>query len=118
MERQTYFHRTGRRKSAVAQVRILPGGDAIVVNGSPYEERFPNLVHRKTIMKPFTVTEMLGKYSVTVNEDHLILDGTIQRLLEPLLLASGFTEIQISEYFKEWLDELKQKADLKIIIQE
>ena len=43
-----------------------------------------------------------GKYSVTVNEDHLNLDGVIQRLLEPLLLAASYSEKTISDYFKEW----------------
>ena len=66
MVKKTYFHRTGRRKTAIAQVRLLPGGGAIIVNGIPYEERFPRLTHRQTIEKPLVVTEALGKYSVMV----------------------------------------------------
>ncbi len=66
MEKQTYYQRTGRRKSAVAQVRLLPGGSAIIVNGTPYDELFPRLLHRETIIKPLVVTEMMDKYSITV----------------------------------------------------
>ncbi|MFC2006429.1 30S ribosomal protein S9 [Chloroflexota bacterium] len=66
MAKQTYFSETGRRKTAVAQVRLLPGGGAIIVNGIPYEELFPRLVHRQTIARPLVVTESLGKYSVMV----------------------------------------------------
>ncbi len=66
MDKQTYFHKTGRRKTAVAQVRILPGGGAIIVNGIPHEELFPRLAHRQTIVKPLVLTETLGKYNVTV----------------------------------------------------
>ena len=66
MERQAYFQKTGRRKSAVAQVRLLPGEGAIVINGTPYEELFPRLMHREKIVRPLTLTETLGKYSVTV----------------------------------------------------
>jgi small subunit ribosomal protein S9 len=66
LEKQNYFHRTGRRKMAVAQVRLVPGGGAIIVNGTPYEELFPRLVHRETIVKPLMLTEALGKYSVMV----------------------------------------------------
>jgi len=67
LEKQNYFHRTGRRKTAVAQVRLLPGGGgAIIVNGTPYEELFPRPVHRETIVKPLMITEALGKYSVMV----------------------------------------------------
>ena len=66
MEKQTYFHGTGKRKTAIAQVRLLPGEGAIVVNGVPYEERFPRLLHRQTIVKPLLVTENLDKYNVVV----------------------------------------------------
>jgi len=66
MEKQTYFHGTGRRKTAVAQVRLLPGNGAIITNGTPYEELFPNLEHRRTILQPLLVTENLGKYNAVV----------------------------------------------------
>ncbi|MFC2048293.1 30S ribosomal protein S9 [Chloroflexota bacterium] len=67
MEKQTYFQGTGRRKTAVAQVRLLPGGGgAIVVNGAPYEEVFTRLAHRQTIEKPLKLTDGLDKYSVMV----------------------------------------------------
>ncbi len=67
MEKQNYFSRTGWRKTAIAQVRVIPGaGNAIIVNGTPYEEIFPRLAHRQTILKPLTLTETLDKYSVMV----------------------------------------------------
>ncbi len=66
MEKQNYFHGTGKRKTAVAQVRLFPGNGAIIVNGDPYEERFPRLEHRRTITQPFLVTESINKYNVTV----------------------------------------------------
>ncbi len=66
MVKQTYFHKTGRRKSAIAQVRLLPGAGAIIVNGTPYEELFPRLTHRQTIAMPLILTDGLSKYSVMV----------------------------------------------------
>jgi len=66
LEKQDYVQRTGRRKTAVAQVRLFPGDGAIIVNGAPYEQVFPRLVHREAILKPFVITETMGKYSVTV----------------------------------------------------
>lgn len=66
MVKQTYFQKVGRRKTAVAQVRLLPGEGAIIVNGIPYEELFSRLVHRRTIARPLILTENLGKYSVMV----------------------------------------------------
>ena len=66
MAKETYFQKTGRRKTAVAQVRLLPGAGAIIVNGTPYEEVFPRQEHRQTIVKPLTLTEALDKYNVMV----------------------------------------------------
>ena len=66
MVRQAYFQKVGRRKTAVAQVRLLPGEGAIIVNGIPYEELFPRLVHRQTIARPLILTENLDKYSIMV----------------------------------------------------
>ena len=66
MEKKTYFYGTGRRKSAVARVRLLPGNGAIVVNGKPYEELFPRLEHRQIIVQPLLVTDSLGKYNAVV----------------------------------------------------
>lgn len=66
MEKQTYFSGTGRRKEATAQVRLLPGDGAIIINGKPYEELFPALVHQQTILQPLTVVESVGMYNVIV----------------------------------------------------
>lgn len=66
MEKQAYFYGTGRRKTAVAQVRVLPGSGAIIINGTPYEELFSRLEHRRIIMQPLLVTENTSKYNVVV----------------------------------------------------
>jgi len=66
MEKQTYFYGTGRRKTAVAQVRLLPGNGAIIINGVPYEELFPRLEHRRTILQPLLVTDSISKYNAVV----------------------------------------------------
>ncbi|MFC1966294.1 30S ribosomal protein S9 [Chloroflexota bacterium] len=66
MNKQTYHHGTGRRKTSVAQVRLLQGDGAIIVNGVPYEERFSRYVYREIIMKPLLVTESLGKYNAVI----------------------------------------------------
>ncbi len=65
-DKQAYHPGTGRRKTAVAQVRLMPGGGAVIVNGTPYEEVFSRLVHREVIIRPLAITETLDKYSVMV----------------------------------------------------
>lgn len=64
MEKQTYFNGTGRRKTAVAQVRLFPGNGAIIVNGKPYEELYPSLEHQRIILQAFSATESVDKYNV------------------------------------------------------
>ena len=64
MDKQSYFYGTGRRKEAVARVRVMSGKGAIIINGTPYEERFPSLEHQRVIAQPLLVTESLNKYNV------------------------------------------------------
>lgn len=66
MEKQTYFHGTGRRKSATAQVRLLPGNGAIIINGKPYDELFPSFEHQRMILQPLLVAESANKYNIVV----------------------------------------------------
>jgi len=66
MAKQDYYPGTGRRKSATAQVRLSKGNGAIIINGTPYEELFPRLEHRRAIMQPLFITESVDKYNVVV----------------------------------------------------
>ena len=66
MEKQTYFHGTGRRKTATAQVKLLPGEGAIIINGTPIEEVFPHPGQRHTVLQPLMVTDTLSKYSAMI----------------------------------------------------
>ena len=69
MATKTYHAGTGRRKTSVAQVRITPGAGAIIINGTPYDERFTREVHREIIASPLVLTETMDKYSVMVKVD-------------------------------------------------
>jgi small subunit ribosomal protein S9 len=42
----------------------MAGNGAIIVNGTPYEERFPAVEHQRIILQPFLATESTGKYNV------------------------------------------------------
>jgi small subunit ribosomal protein S9 len=64
VEKQSYFYGTGRRKTAIARVRIMPGNGAIIVNGIPYEERYSRLELRRRVIKPLVATDSMGKYNV------------------------------------------------------
>ena len=66
MDKQAYIHGTGRRKTAVAQVRLSPGGGAIVVNGKPYDVFFPRSVNQQQVVKPLMVAQGQDRYDVSV----------------------------------------------------
>jgi small subunit ribosomal protein S9 len=55
---------TGRRKTAVARVRIRPGEGAVLVNGRPFEVYFPIEQQRLLAQAPLVATSTLGKYDV------------------------------------------------------
>ncbi len=61
------FLGTGRRKTAVARVRIATGSGKIVVNGRAYDAYFHVEDQRAMVIQPFAVTESTGKYDVRVN---------------------------------------------------
>ncbi len=54
----------GRRKQAIARVRLIPGSGTITVNGRTFENYFPNKLHQQLINDPFTVLELAGSYDV------------------------------------------------------
>jgi small subunit ribosomal protein S9 len=54
----------GRRKEAIARVRLIPGGTTFTVNGRQLEEYFPNKLHQQLINDPFKVLDLLGSYDV------------------------------------------------------
>lgn len=57
---------TGRRKQAIARVRIVPGTGVWKINGRTLEDYFPNKVHQQIVNEPLKVLELDGAYDVLV----------------------------------------------------
>src|SRR5690349_21429846 len=57
---------TGRRKTAVARVRLVPGAGTVTVNERTLEDYFPRDTARMRILEPFEVTETKGNYDAVV----------------------------------------------------
>jgi small subunit ribosomal protein S9 len=55
---------TGRRKEAVARIRIVPGTGRWTINGRELSHYFPNKVHQQIVSEPFKVLELDGAYDV------------------------------------------------------
>jgi len=64
VKKKAYFYGTGRRKTAVARVRLMPGEGAIIINGVTSDELFPRPEHHRTITEPLLVTDSVAKYNV------------------------------------------------------
>jgi small subunit ribosomal protein S9 len=61
------FLGTGRRKTAVARVRLASGSGKITVNGRAFETYFPTEMLRMVVQQPLVTTDSASKYDVRVN---------------------------------------------------
>ena len=55
---------TGRRKEAVARVRIVPGTGVWTINGRALDSYFPNKLHQQVVNEPFVATHLEGRFDV------------------------------------------------------
>jgi small subunit ribosomal protein S9 len=55
---------TGRRKQAIARVRLVPGTGTWKINGRELADYFPNKVHQQLVNEPFRITELEGRFDV------------------------------------------------------
>ena len=58
------YQGTGRRKSSVARVRLIPGKGEILVNRKPLDEYFGMELLKREVRRPFTVAGCEGKFDV------------------------------------------------------
>jgi small subunit ribosomal protein S9 len=62
--KKAYFYGTGRRKSSVARVRIIPGTGVITINGRDIDDYFGLETLKLIVRQPFVATGTLGKYDI------------------------------------------------------
>lgn len=61
------FIATGRRKNAVARIRMSPGSGKVTVNGRPFDDYFKTTNLQNTVLQPFEVAKAVNQYDVAVN---------------------------------------------------
>jgi small subunit ribosomal protein S9 len=66
LNERAYYYGTGRRKTAVARIRLFPGEGPLVINGKPFEEAFSEEGLRRIILEPLMVTNTLDKFNATI----------------------------------------------------
>ena len=101
---ETYFYGTGRRKSSVARVRLLPGSGNVTINGRTMDDYFGLETLKLLVRQPLELTGTLGKFDVIVNvvgggvsgQAGAIRHGITRALIEsdetlkPVLKKAGF----------------------------
>ncbi|MBR1580235.1 MAG: 30S ribosomal protein S9 [Selenomonadaceae bacterium] len=101
---QVMYYGTGRRKTSVARVRLVPGDGKVVINGRPMEEYFGLKTLELIVRQPLVLTEMNDKYDVivgvkgggTTGQAGAIRHGITRALMEldeglrPALKKAGF----------------------------
>jgi small subunit ribosomal protein S9 len=61
---QALYSGTGRRKTSVARVRVVPGDGKITVNGRDYTEYFPRLAYQTVVTAPLRALETQNRYDI------------------------------------------------------
>ena len=63
-EQLRYFYGTGRRKSAIARVRLYPGNGAITINDKPFERTYGTDSLKRIALQPLVVTDTVDKFDI------------------------------------------------------
>ncbi len=103
-EGEQYYYGTGRRKCAVARVRLYPGSGTIVVNGKPFQDVFTWELLRLKVRRPLLSTETEERFNVHAK----IAGGGISAWADAL--AHGISRALI--VFDEGLKPTLRKAGL------
>lgn len=91
-----YVFAVGRRKSAVARVRLYKKKGELTVNDQPIDQYFPGTVNRFYYQRPLKLVESLGKYSATIK----VVGGGANSQLEAVVhgLARAFNALDREKY--------------------
>lgn len=102
MAKTKEFTGTGRRKTAVAAVRLRSGNGAIDVNGRPFEQYFPDDFQRKSILAPLEKFNLKEQFNVIIR----VKGGGIEAQVEAARLGISRALVSDDEARKHDLKEL------------
>ena len=101
---QVQFYGTGRRKNAVARVRLVPGEGRVLINNRPLDQYFGQKILEMLVLQPLEATNMAGRFDVlakvegggTTGQAGAVRMGIARALLQadgdlrPVLKRNGF----------------------------
>lgn len=89
---EEYFYGTGRRKTAVARVRLYPNGGEISVNNKSLDEVFPTERLKATVLQPLELTGNLGKFRIMVKVEGGGITGQAEAIRHGVSRALALTD--------------------------
>ena len=96
MTTQTYERGTGRRKCAIAQVKLFSGSGEVVINGKPYKKLFPRVEYLRLIEMPFKATDTVGRYNAEIK----VIGGGMSGQVGAIRLGIARALVKENENFK------------------
>jgi small subunit ribosomal protein S9 len=93
----TYYFGTGRRKEAVARVRLYEGTGTIEINGKPYLELFTRNLHQIKVRKPLEIAGVQSKFDIVA----LINGGGISAWADALAHGTARALLKYDETFRK-----------------
>lgn len=93
------YQGTGRRKTSVASVRLIPGKGEIKVNKKDFEHYFPIESHRTEVLRPLKITNQVGNFDIFVN----VNGGGVTGQVDATQLGIARALIQFDEELKPQL---------------
>ena len=97
----TYVRGTGKRKCAIARVRLARGGGSLMVNGKDFKEYFPRQKQINDIMHPFEVLGKAGDFDVLAD----IHGGGIAGHADALKLGIARALVEFDATFRQQLKD-------------
>src|ERR1700736_1769068 len=97
----TSYTAVGRRKRSVARVLLQPGNGNIIVNGIPFEQRFPRGTHQAAITFPLRLTNRLGSFNLLAK----VLGGGVSGQAGAIVHATARALLKADEANKQVLRE-------------
>lgn len=95
------YYGTGRRKTSVARVRLVPGDGNITVNGKDYTDFFPRPTHQISVLSPMKLLGAEGRYDVLVKVEGGGPTGQAEAVLHGLARALSEESYEARKELKE-----------------
>lgn len=90
----------GRRKEAVARVRLNPGNGQITVNGKPIVEYFRGPILQKVYTKPLEIAQVINKYAISVKVEGGGQAAQLDAMIHGIARAIAKTDLSLRTVLK------------------